>query len=236
MNNQLAIHVAAELVVIGGVTFYFQRQLSSARAKIESLEQELAHQRHLLMKHENLINQLIMKHHHSMKVSPDGNSYGINPNVSDGSQKIGPFPTDYDQYAKPPVYPPSTTNPDSAKDSNRDEKKEDEKDEGEKKRDRNNLLGPGGLGGLGSMVGVLLGQASSAHIHTTMSGKSGGNNRPRITEVNEVNEENEDDEEEKRVVDDKELENELKELVAEEEEVEFITEDVFEKSGKNDGS
>ena len=66
INNQLLIHVGVELVVIGGITFWLNKRISSADARVEemadriaALENVIGQQQQLLLKHEQILRSLV---------------------------------------------------------------------------------------------------------------------------------------------------------------------------------
>lgn len=60
-NKQQLIHVASEVVVLLGLTFYFNSQNKKLTGHIEDLAQRIEEQEDLIQNHENIIKQLVKK-------------------------------------------------------------------------------------------------------------------------------------------------------------------------------
>ena len=69
-NKQLMIHIASEVVVLVGITFYFNQKNKKLTAHLEDLVQRVEEQEDLLQKHEQMIKQLteyVSQHHLQMQ-------------------------------------------------------------------------------------------------------------------------------------------------------------------------
>lgn len=58
-NKQQMIHIASEVVVLLGLTFYFNQQNKKLTGHIEDLAQRIEEQEDLIQNHENVIKQLV---------------------------------------------------------------------------------------------------------------------------------------------------------------------------------
>lgn len=58
-NKQTMVHIVSEVVVLVGLTFYFNQKNKKLRAHIEDLAQRLEEQEDLLQKHDQIIKQLV---------------------------------------------------------------------------------------------------------------------------------------------------------------------------------
>jgi hypothetical protein len=58
IENKQIIHIATEIIVILGVTFYFSSKNKKLLEHIEDLSQRLEEQEDLIQKHEHIIKQL----------------------------------------------------------------------------------------------------------------------------------------------------------------------------------
>ena len=58
-NKQLMIHVVSEVVVLVGITFYFNQKNKTLLAHIEELAQRVEEQEDLLQKHDQIIQKII---------------------------------------------------------------------------------------------------------------------------------------------------------------------------------
>lgn len=58
-NKQQMIHIASEVVVLIGLTFYFNQQNKKLTGHIEDLAQRIEEQEDLIQNHENVIKQLV---------------------------------------------------------------------------------------------------------------------------------------------------------------------------------
>lgn len=59
LENKQIIHIAAEIVVLIGITFYFSSKNKKLSDHIEDLSQRLEEQEDLIQKHEQIIRQLV---------------------------------------------------------------------------------------------------------------------------------------------------------------------------------
>jgi phosphopantetheine adenylyltransferase len=59
LENKQIIHIAAEIVVLVGITFYFSSKNKKLSDHIEDLSQRLEEQEDLIQKHEQIIRQLV---------------------------------------------------------------------------------------------------------------------------------------------------------------------------------
>ena len=58
-NKQLMIHVASEIIVLSGITFYFNQKNKYLLSHIETLSQRVEEQEDIINKHEDIINKLV---------------------------------------------------------------------------------------------------------------------------------------------------------------------------------
>ena len=59
VNKQLMIHIASEVVVLVGITFYFNQKNKKLVAHLEDLAQRVEEQEELLQKHDQMIKQIM---------------------------------------------------------------------------------------------------------------------------------------------------------------------------------
>ncbi len=59
LENKQIIHIATEIIVLIGITFYFSSKNRKLSAHIEDLSQRLEDQEDLIQKHEQIIRQLV---------------------------------------------------------------------------------------------------------------------------------------------------------------------------------
>lgn len=59
MENKQMIHIASEIVVVIGLTFYFNQKNKKLMSHIEDLSQRIEEQEDLLQKHEQIIKKLV---------------------------------------------------------------------------------------------------------------------------------------------------------------------------------
>jgi hypothetical protein len=59
MENKQMIHIASEIVVVIGLTFYFNQKNKKLMGHIEDLSQRIEEQEDLLQKHEQIIKKLV---------------------------------------------------------------------------------------------------------------------------------------------------------------------------------
>lgn len=70
MENKQMIHIASEIVVIVGLTFYFNQQNKKLKGHIEDLAQRVEEQEDLLQKHEGIIRKLVEYINQQQEVTP----------------------------------------------------------------------------------------------------------------------------------------------------------------------
>jgi hypothetical protein len=58
-NKQMMVHIVSEIVVLVGITFYFNQKNKKLMAHIEDLAQRVEEQEDLLQKHDQIIKQLV---------------------------------------------------------------------------------------------------------------------------------------------------------------------------------
>lgn len=58
-NKQMMVHIVSEVVVLVGLTFYFNQKNKKLMAHIEDLAQRIEEQEDLLQKHDQIIKQLV---------------------------------------------------------------------------------------------------------------------------------------------------------------------------------
>lgn len=61
LENKQIIHIAAEILVLVGITFYFSSKNKKLSEHIEDLSQRLEDQEDLIKKHEQIIRQLVQR-------------------------------------------------------------------------------------------------------------------------------------------------------------------------------
>ena len=61
LENKQIIHIAAEILVLVGITFYFSSKNKKLSEHIEDLSQRLEDQEDLIQKHEQIIRQLVQR-------------------------------------------------------------------------------------------------------------------------------------------------------------------------------
>jgi hypothetical protein len=61
MENKQMIHIASEIVVLVGLTFYFNQKNRKLMSHIEDLAQKIEEQEDLLQKHEQIIKKMVFK-------------------------------------------------------------------------------------------------------------------------------------------------------------------------------
>ena len=66
-ENKQIIHIAAEIIVIGGLTFYFNQKHKKVVKQVEELNQRLEQQNMILQKHEQIIQRLVNTFNLSIK-------------------------------------------------------------------------------------------------------------------------------------------------------------------------
>jgi hypothetical protein len=84
LENKQIIHIATEIVVLIGITFYFSSKNKKLSAHIEDLSQRLEDQEDLIQKHEQIIRQLVQTVN-NINVSPE--KPGNHPKVVSKSAK-----------------------------------------------------------------------------------------------------------------------------------------------------
>lgn len=69
LENKQLVHIASEVVILLGLTFYFNQQNKKLKGYIEDLVQRVEEQEDLLQKHEQIIRKLV-EHINQMPVVP----------------------------------------------------------------------------------------------------------------------------------------------------------------------
>jgi hypothetical protein len=118
-NKQLLVHVASEVLVVSGITFYFHKKNKELLNEIEKLTQRIEDHAHVLDKHEHIIQKLaVLQSQRSTPMS------GLSDNKP--KRKL------YSTHKKPPLKIPSVKPINSTHVSfTVDEESEEESSEGE---------------------------------------------------------------------------------------------------------
>lgn len=59
IDTKLIAHVSAEIIVIGGITFYFSRQIKDLQNRVENLEKENSFYRQAIETHESYLRDIL---------------------------------------------------------------------------------------------------------------------------------------------------------------------------------
>lgn len=107
-NTQLMVHVGAELVIIGGVTFWMNKKIADANEKVNLLTEEMAKMKETISKqsqviasHQNFIHQLV-----NGGVAPPPSMPASPPVSAHPSAVSTPRPVKKPSVAAPPVAAP----------------------------------------------------------------------------------------------------------------------------------
>ena len=114
LENKQIIHIATEVVVLIGLTFYFSSKNKKLMEHIEDLSQRLEDQEDLIQKHEQIIRQLVQavnkqngNQSHQSKLHPKKSK---KPKMSNFNQ------SSHSQITRPPMNQPVTVNFDDNED------------------------------------------------------------------------------------------------------------------------